>query len=209
MYQPPTPLIEMIPGLRTKRLSEVELGRLVLCGDAPDTTQAAGIAIRADALSRGGDVTEGLVRLGGGRVRFERRELDQNVVAIDIQYVLEPDLTSVTVRSAEAGDLVLCAATGAGAGVLVAGPWQGLGLLDIASALLRPFADPRASAQHVTLAWQLVHREERRRVLFAREARVPERDDHHTSQRLRDDVPRFASEPQRDAARRYVSEEDD
>src|SRR4029077_15631675 len=45
------------------------------------------------------------------------------------------------VRSPSAGDLIVAPA-GGGLGVLVAGPWHGLGLLDIVSAVTRPFADP-------------------------------------------------------------------
>lgn len=194
MYRPETPLIEMIPGLKTRRLSEIELGRLVLLGESRDAT--AGMGIRADALSRGGDVTEGVVRLSGGRVRFEPHELEQNVVAVDIDYVLEPDLASATARSPEAGDLLVSPAGGA-VGVLVAGPWQGFALLDIASALARPFAiEP---ARHLSLAWQLVDREERRRILFIRYASEDRNDDH----------PRYPRERPGDTQPRYAVDQDD
>jgi hypothetical protein len=189
MYRPETPLIHMSPGFKTRRLSEIELGRLVLLGDSRDAAAGAGIGMRADSLSRGGDITEGIIRLGSGRVRFERHELDQNVVAIDIEYLLEADLASAAVRSPEAGDLIVAPAGGA-MGVLVAGPWHGLGLLDIVSAVTRPFADPGRHAVPVCLAWQLVHREERRRILFT-----------HRRERHAEDLPRYASE-------RVVEDED-
>ncbi len=175
-------LIEMIPGFKTRRLSEIELGRLVLLGNSRDATASAGIGIRADALSRGGDITEGVIRLGSGRVRFERHELDQSLVEIDIEYLLEPDLASAAVRSPEAGDLIVAPAGGT-MGVLVAGPWHGLGLLDLVAAVTRPFADPGSRAVPVCLAWQLVHREERRRILFTHD---------HTHERDAEDLPRYA-----------------
>lgn len=194
MHRAQTHLIEMIPGFKTRRLSEIELGRLVLLGDSRDAT--AGIGIRADALSRGGDITEGVVRLSGGRVRFEPHELDQNVIAVDIDYLLEPDLASAAARSPEAGDLVVSPAGGA-VGVLVAGPWQGFGLLDIASAVARPFAiEP---ARHVSLTWQLVHREERRRILFIR----------YASEGRSDDLPRYPRERPGDRGPRYAVDQDD
>lgn len=197
-FRPQTQLIEMIPGFQTRRLSEIELGRLVLLGNSRDTMATAGIAIRADALSRAGDITEGVVRLGGGRVRFERHELDQDVIAVDIEYLLEPDLASAAVRAPVAGNLIVPAA-GRAAGVLVAGPWQGLGLLDIASAVARPFADSSTHNLHVSLAWQLVDREERRRILFIR----------HASEGRSDDLPRYARERQGEEVRRYTSDLDD
>jgi hypothetical protein len=197
-FRPQTQLIEMIPGFQTRRLSEIELGRLVLLGNYRDTMATAGIAIRADALSRAGDITEGVVRLGGGRVRFERHELDQDVIAVDIEYLLEPDLASAAVRAPVAGNLIVPTA-GRAAGVLVAGPWQGLGLLDIASAVARPFADSSTHNLHVSLAWQLVDREERRRILFIR----------HASEGRSDDLPRYARERQGEEVRRYTSDLDD
>jgi hypothetical protein len=196
MYRPEAHLIEMIPGFKTRRLSEIELGRLVLLGDSRDGSATAGIGIRADALSRGGDLTEGVVRLSGGRVRFERHELDQNVIAIDIDYVLEPDLASAAVRSPAAGDLIVSPAGGA-VGVLVAGPWQGFGLLDVASAVARPLAiEP---ARYVSLAWQLVQRTERRRILFIR----------YAGDGTSDDLPRYPRERPGDRGARYAFDQDD
>jgi hypothetical protein len=197
-YRRATQLIEMSPAFKTRRLSEIELGRLVLLGNSGDATATPGIAIRADALSRSGDITEGVVRLAAGRVRFERHELDQNVIAVDIDYVLEPDLASAAVRTPQAGNLVVSAA-GAGTGVLVAGPWQGFGLLDIASAVARPFADGGTHGRHLSLAWQLVHREERRTTLFT----------HHAGERERDDLPRYAGERSGAGVPRYTADEDD
>jgi len=171
----------MIPGFRSRRLSEIELGRLVLLGNSRD---GAAIGIRADALSRAGDLTEGVVRLGAGQIRFERYGLDQTLMAVEVDYVLEPDLASAAVRAIEAGDLIVSPANGA-VGVLVAGPWQGLGLLDIASAVARPFTDAGTRGLPVSLAWQLVHSEERRRILFTRHP--GERPSEHP----RDELPRY------------------
>ncbi len=186
------PLIQMLPGLKAKRLGEIELGRLVLLGNAADGSANAGIAIRADALSRAGDITEGVVRLGGGPLRFERHALDETLVAIEVEYVLEPDLTGAAVGPAAAGDLIV-SPTG-GAELVVTGPWQGFGILDIRSAVARPFAQERAAGLQLRLAWQLVHREERRRIIFARAAREP---------RFAP-VPRYASEPDGDELPRYT-----
>jgi hypothetical protein len=196
MYRPEAHLIEMIPGFKARRLSEVELGRLVLLGDSRDGIATAGIGIRADALSRSGDITEGVVRLSGGRVRFEPHELDQNVIAVDIDYVLEPDIASAAVRSPAAGDLIVSPA-GAAAGVLVAGPWPGFGLLDIASAVARPLAlEP---ARHVSLAWQLVERAQRGRILFIR----------YAGDGGSDDLPRYPRERPGDGVARYAIDQDD
>lgn len=166
-YRPETQLIEMSPGFRSRRLSEIELGRLVLLGNARDGTAGAAIGIRADALSRTGDVTEGVVRLGARHIRFERHDLDQTVMAVEVEYLLEPYLAGAAVRPVAAGDLIVSPTNGA-VGVLVAGPWQGLGLLEVASALARPFTDTGTRGPPVCLAWQLVDREERRRILFTR-----------------------------------------
>ena len=197
-YRRVTQLIEMSPGFKTRRLSEIELGRLVLLGTSRDAAANAGIAIRADALSRGGDITEGVVRLTAGQVRFERYELDQSVIAVDIDYVLEPELASAAVRTPQAGNLIVSPAGGA-TGVLVTGPWQGFGLLDIASAVARPFADGGMHGRHLSLAWRLVHREERHKTLFT----------HYASERESDDAPRYASERSSEALPRYTADEDD
>lgn len=208
-YQPQMPLIEMIPGLKARRLSEIELGRLVLLGNSPDALATAGIAMRADALSRAGDITEGVVRLGGGPLRFERHGLDETLIAIEVEYVLEPDLTSAAVRPAEAGDLIVSPA--GGAGVVITGPWQGFSVLDIASAVARPFAQEGAAGLQVTLAWELVQREERRRIIFARDAREPRRDPvpRYASERSDDEVPRYSRDRQNRGVARYAGDEDD
>jgi hypothetical protein len=186
-YRPETWLIDMAPGFNSRRLGEIELGRLVLLGNSRGGTASAGLGIRADALSRAGDLTEGIVRLGPEQVRFERHELDQNVMAVNVDFVLEPDLASAAVRRIEAGDLMVSPANGA-VGVLVTGPWQGLGLLDIASAVVRPVADSGARSPPLSLAWQLVHREERRRILFTH---YP---DEQPGEHRGDDPPRYAGE---------------
>lgn len=208
-YQPQIPLIEMIPALKPRRLGEIELGRLVLLGDSADGTATAGIAIRADALSRAGDITEGVVRLGGEALRFERHGLDDTLVAIEVGYVLEPDLAMAAVRAAQAGDLIV-SPTG-GAGLVITGPWQGFGILDIASAVARPFTQGKADALQVTLAWKLVHREERSRILFARDPGEPRRDPvpRYASERSGDEVPRYSRDRQNRGVPRYAGDEDD
>ena len=96
MYQPQVPLIAMSPGFRAVQLAEVELGRLVLLRPAADIAAAAGIGLRADALSAQGDLTVGVLRLRP--TRFERCALDDAVIAIDIDYLLEADLASAVAR---------------------------------------------------------------------------------------------------------------
>jgi hypothetical protein len=208
-YPQRPPLIEMLPGLKAKRLGEIELGRLVLLGNSPDALASAGIAIRADALSRTGDITEGVVRLGGGTPRFERHALDENLVAIDVEYVLEPDLASTAARPAQIGDLVVSSAGGA-VGIVISGPWHGLGLLDVASAVARPFAPATADSSQLTLAWQLVECEARRKVLFTRSDKS-RRDPlpHDASERADDELPRYLRDRHNRGAPRYAGDEDD
>src|SRR5262249_7179040 len=79
MYQPRQPLIELSPRLASKRLSEVELGQLLLAGEA---ASGIGIALRGDVLTERGEIIEGLFRLYDDLVSFERRELGARVVAI-------------------------------------------------------------------------------------------------------------------------------
>jgi hypothetical protein len=200
----------MLPGLRPRRLGEIELGRLVLLGNGADGTPSAGIAIRADALSRAGDITEGVVRLGGGALRFERRALDESLVAIEVEYVLEPDLTSATVRPAQTGDLVVSPAGGV-VGVVITGPWEGFGLMDIASAVARPFAQGRPEGVQLTLSWRLVEREERHKILFTRPANESWRDlqPREASARPDDEVLRYSRERQNPGVPRYAGDEDD
>jgi hypothetical protein len=149
------------------------------------------------------------VRLGGASPRFERHGLDETLIAIEVEYVLEPDLTSAAARPAEAGDLIVSPA--GGAGVVITGPWQGFGVLDIASAVARPFAQEKAAGLQVTLAWELLHREGRRRVIFARDAREPRRDPlpHYASERSDDEVPRYSRDRQNRGVPRYAGDEDD
>jgi hypothetical protein len=209
-YQQRVPLIHLLPGLKAKRLGEIELGRLVLLGNSADGTAAAGIAIRADALSRAGDITEGVVRLGGGALRFERYALDESLVAIDVEYVLEPDLASATVRPARSGDLLVPPAAGA-VGVVITGPWQGFGLLDVASAVARPFAQDGPERVQLTLAWQLVESQQRRKILFTRPASEPWRDlqSRDVGARPDDEVPRYSRDRQNRGVPRYAGDEED
>jgi hypothetical protein len=170
MYQPRPPLIELSPRLTMRRLSEVELGRLLLAADAG---AGPGFAIRGDVLTERGDIIEGLFRLHADRIRFERRELDERVVAIETAFVLEAELDSITRRAAAVGDLLLSEVSGS-AGVLVAGPWTcGEGLLDLASAVARPRAEGPAALATLVASWRLVAREERSRVIFRRYASEP------------------------------------
>ena len=166
MHQPQVPMIETYPQFKPRRLAEVELGRLVVVGTSPDGLGRAGLALRVDALSAQGDPTEGVLRLGAGPVRFERHALDEQVVAIDVEYVLQADLDSIATRRLQSGDLVLAAERPA-ATLFVAAPWRdGDGLLDVSSAIIRPFADSERRARHVALSWALVEFENRQRVFY-------------------------------------------
>jgi hypothetical protein len=170
MYQPRPPHIELSPRLTMKRLSEVELGQLLLAGDGDD---GASFAIRGDVLTERGDIVEGLFRLHADGVRFERRELGERVVTIETAFVLEAELDSITRRAAAIGDLLLSESSGS-AGVLVAGPWvRGEGLLDLASAVARPYAEGPGAPATLVASWRLVAREERSRVIFRRYASEP------------------------------------
>ncbi len=165
MYEPPTALIPTSPLFKTQRLGEIELGRLVLLREANDAAGGAGLGLRVEALSARGDLSEGVLRLGAGPPRFERRALEDTLIALDIDYVLEADLASAAVRALISGDLVV-APNRPAAGVYIGSLWQGAGgLLDIASAIIRPFTAP-ASPAHLVLAWKLVEREHRTRTLF-------------------------------------------
>jgi hypothetical protein len=166
MYQPRQPLIELSPRLVSKRLSEVELGQLLLAGEASSRT---GLALRGDVLTERGGLIEGLFRLHDDLVSFERRELGARVVAIETAFVLEAELASAARRPAEIGDLLLSGTSGT-AGVLVAGPWaRGAGLLDLASAVARPYGES-TDAHFVVTDWRLVEREQRSRLLYRRSA---------------------------------------
>jgi hypothetical protein len=170
MYQPHPPLIELSPRLSMRRLSEVELGRLLLAGAAG---AGPGFAIRGDVLTERGDIIEGLFRLHAERIRFERRDLSDRVVAIETVFVLEAELDSIARRPAAVGDLLLSEVSGS-AGVLVEGPWRrGEGLLDLASAIARPYAEGPAADATLIAGWRLVEREGRSRVIFRRYASEP------------------------------------
>ena len=209
-YQQRVPLIQVLPGLKAKRLGEIELGGLVLLGNSADGSASAGIAIRADALSRAGDITEGVVRLGGDAPRFEPRALDDTLVAIEVEYLLEPDLASATARPARSGDLAVSSASGA-VGVVIAGPWQGLGLMAVETAVARPFAPTKSEGVQVILAWRLVEREVRSKVLFTRQVREPRRESlpRDMGGYPDDEVSRYARDRQNRGVPRYTGDEDD
>jgi hypothetical protein len=166
MYEPPTALIPTSPVFKTQRLGEIELGRLVLLCDSSGTAGGAALGLRVEALSARGDLSEGVLRLGGGPPRFERRALADTLIALVIDYVLEADLASAAVRDdLSSGDLVV-APNRPVASMYVASLWQGsAGLLDLASAIIRPFSAP-ASPAHVVFAWKLVDRDHPTRTLF-------------------------------------------
>jgi hypothetical protein len=173
MYQPQTPLIETSPRFISRRLAEIELGQLILLDDDADGPGGAGLGIRGDALSRRGEIIEGLFRLSPGAVVFERHALDANLTALEIQYDLQADLAGPMSHSPQPGDLVV-RLPGAHTSLVVEGPWDGRpGLLDLASAIARAFAADTPRTRAVALSWRLVDRQDRSRVLFQRAA--PER----------------------------------
>ncbi len=155
------------PAFRSARLAEIELGTLILLRDP------AGLGVRADALSGRADLSEGVLRLAPGMARFERCALDAVLVAIDLAYLVEADLTSLAARAPQSGDLII-AANRPPAGLYVTGLFGGTpGLLELGSALIRPFVSTR-SAPQVTCGWKLVEREQRTRVLFTHEGESAE-----------------------------------
>jgi hypothetical protein len=167
MYQPQVPLIPSSPAFRTARLAQIELGSLVLL------REGAGIGIRADALSARGDLSEGVLRLKPGAVRFERCALDTVLVAMDLSYLVEADLTSLAARVPDSGDLIV-AANRPPAGLCVTGLFDGTpGLLDFGSAVIRPYVAARSSLQ-LAFSWTLAEREQRSRVLFTHEGDAAE-----------------------------------
>lgn len=171
MYQSAVPLIHLTPAFRNARLAEVELGRLILLRASADSSGGAGVGVRADALSARGELTEGVLRLSGGPTRFERAGLAETVIAIEVDYLLEADLASAAVRAPTSGDLIV-ASTHPCAGVFVANLWPGTGgLLDIASAVIRPFAPGKMT--QVALSWKLVERDQRTRILLERSTPEP------------------------------------
>jgi hypothetical protein len=104
--------------------------------------------------------------------RFERRALDEQLITIEIDYVLEADPGAAALRPVSSGDLVL-GLRRPSAAIYVAEVWRGsAGLLDLASAVIRPYTTtPEAS--RVVLGWRLVEREQRSRILFERAAPEP------------------------------------
>jgi hypothetical protein len=172
MFQPQVPLITLDPQFRAQRLGEIELGRLVLLTE-PSGGARAGIGVRADTLSARGETAEGVLRLAFGPVRFERRGLDEPLLAIEIDYVLEAELESASARALESGDLVV-SPTRPPSGLFVANAWPGTdGILDIASAIIRPCTESRRSAARVAMGWSLVERGNRQRVLLRHYAPHP------------------------------------
>jgi hypothetical protein len=161
LYQPQIPLIDTSPGFRARRLGEVELGRLVLLRDA---AAGHGIGLRADALSARGDLAEGVLRLSGRAARFERHGLEETVMALEIAFVLEADPVNAAARSPRSGDLIVASGRTA-TGLFVAHLWDSAdGLLDTASAVIRPYG---AQGATTVLPWRLVERDNRTRVLFS------------------------------------------
>ena len=173
MYQPQTPLIATSPRFRSRRLAEIELGQLILLGEDDEAPGSAALGIRGDALSRRGEIIEGLFRLGGAGVVFERHALDANLAALEIEYDLQADLAGAVSQAPQPGDLVV-QLPGAHTALIVAGPWDGRpGMLDLASAIARALPADAPRMRAVALSWRLVDRADRSRVLFQRGA--PER----------------------------------
>jgi hypothetical protein len=173
MYQPQTPLIETSPRFKSRRLAEIELGQLILLGDAADAPGTAALGIRGDVLSRRGEIIEGLFRLNGHSVVFERHGLEESLAALEIEYELQADLAGSMSQLRQPGDL-LVRLPGAHTSLVVGGPWDGRpGLLDLASAVARAFTADPPQTRSVALSWRLVDRQDRSRVLFQRTA--PER----------------------------------
>lgn len=167
MYQPQNPLIETSPRFRSRRLAEIELGQLVLLRD--DSAQsAATLGIRGDALSRRGDVLEGVFRLSAHAVTFERRALDETLTALEIDYDLQADLAGPMSLARRPGDL-LVRMPGSITSLIVAGPWDGRpGLLDLASAVARSYPEESPATRTVSMGWRLVDRNDRARILYQR-----------------------------------------
>jgi len=168
MYQPQIPLIATSPRFRSRRLAEIELGQLILLGEDEQAPGSAGLGIRGDALSRRGEILEGLFRLGAGGVVFERHALDENLAALEIEYDLQADLAGAVSQAAQPGDLVV-RLPAAHTALVVEGPWDGRpGLLDLASAIARAQSADAPRMRSVALSWRLVDRADRSRVLFQR-----------------------------------------
>jgi hypothetical protein len=167
MYQPQTPLITTSPRFRNRRLAEIELGQLVLLATGDDVTGSASLGIRGDALSRRGEIIEGVFRLGAASVVFERHGLDDNLAALEIEYELQADLAGSMSQVRRPGDL-LVRLPGAHTSLVVAGPWDGPGLLDLGSAVARAYTEDPPRTRSIALSWRLVDRRDRSHVLFRR-----------------------------------------
>ncbi|MBS0577836.1 MAG: hypothetical protein JSR36_01085 [Proteobacteria bacterium] len=167
MYQPQTPLIATSPRFRNRRLAEIELGQLVLLAEGNDATGGASLGIRGDALSRRGEIIEGVFRLSSTSVVFERHALDEGLAALEIEYELQVDLTGPMSQARRPGDL-LVRLPGAHTSLVVTGPWDGLGLLDLGSAVARAYGEEPPHTRSIALSWRLVDRQDRSHVLFRR-----------------------------------------
>jgi hypothetical protein len=167
MYQPQTPLIETSPRFRNRRLAEVELGQLVLLAES-GAADSASLGIRGDALSRRGEILEGVFRLTGPSVVFERHPLEERLAALEIEYDLQADLAGPMSRARQPGDL-LVRLPGARTALVVAGPWEGRpGLLDLASAVARAYTEDPPHTRSIALSWRIVDRQDRSRIIFQR-----------------------------------------
>jgi hypothetical protein len=77
LYQPQTPLIETSPGFKAASSVKSNSADWCCCATPPPARDG----LRADALSARGDLAEGVLRLSGGAVRFERHGLEDTVTA--------------------------------------------------------------------------------------------------------------------------------
>ena len=170
MFEPQAPLIALSPAVRSARLAEIELGRLLVL--RATNSAAAGLGVRADALSARAELSAGVLRLSGGPVRFEALALETMLAALEIEYLLEADLPGLAMRAPASGDLIVTSGRPA-AGLFVSRPGDegAAALFDPATATLRPYLTPRVATQ-LALGWRLVERAQRTRVLL--EYRAPE-----------------------------------
>jgi len=170
MFEPQVPLIALSPAVRSARLAEIELGRLLVL--RATNSAAAGLGVRADALSARAELSAGVLRLSGGPVRFEALALETMLAALEIEYLLEADLPGLAMRAPASGDLIVTSGRPA-AGLFVSRPGDegAAALFDPATATLRPYLTPRVATQ-LALGWRLVERAQRTRVLL--EYRAPE-----------------------------------
>ncbi|MBS0378950.1 MAG: hypothetical protein JSS29_10735 [Proteobacteria bacterium] len=160
MFEPKVPLIPLRPAFRNVRLMQIELGRLVLARNG-----AGRLGVRADALSAGGEISEGIVRFAAGSARFERVGLDEVLTEVEIDYEVEADLASLAVRIPAPGDLLVTHGRPA-AGLFLETLWGGTpALLELGSATVRPFVTSRGTAQ-IACGWRMRERGGTGRVLY-------------------------------------------